>query len=76
MGKGDKKSRKGKIKMASFGVSRPRDKKPSAPVASTKKVKAEKAEEPKKPVAKKEAAPKKEGAPKKAAPKKASKKDE
>jgi ribosomal small subunit protein bTHX len=42
MGKGDKKSRKGKIKMASFGVSRPRDKKPSITVSTEKKVKAEK----------------------------------
>jgi ribosomal small subunit protein bTHX len=62
MGKGDKKSRKGKIKMASFGVSRPRDKKPSIPVSTEKKVKAEKAEAPKKVAAKKEAAPKKAAA--------------
>ena len=39
MGKGDKKSRKGKIKMASFGVSRPRDKKPNAAVPAVKKEK-------------------------------------
>jgi ribosomal small subunit protein bTHX len=70
MGKGDKKSRKGKIKMASFGVSRPRDKKPTAPVAAVKKEKVEKAEAPKK------AAPKKEAAPKKAAAKKTAKKGE
>jgi ribosomal small subunit protein bTHX len=57
MGKGDKKSRKGKIKMASFGVSRPRDKKPSITVSTEKKVKAEKVEAPKKVAAKKEAAP-------------------
>jgi ribosomal small subunit protein bTHX len=62
MGKGDKKTRKGKIKMASFGISRPRDKKPAAPVASVKKVKAEKEEAPKKFAAKKEAAPKKAAA--------------
>jgi ribosomal small subunit protein bTHX len=62
MGKGDKKSRKGKIKMASFGVSRPRDKKPATPVATVKKVKAEKVEAPKKAAAKKEAAPKKAAA--------------
>ncbi len=62
MGKGDKKSRKGKIKMASFGVSRPRDKKPSIPVSTEKKVKAEKVEAPKKAAAKKEAAPKKAAA--------------
>ena len=62
MGKGDKKSRKGKIKMASFGVSRPRDKKPSIPVSTEKKVKAEKVEAPKKVAAKKEAAPKKAAA--------------
>ena len=62
MGKGDKKTRKGKIKMASFGISRPRDKKPAAPVASVKKVKAEKEEAPKKVAAKKEAAPKKAAA--------------
>jgi len=70
MGKGDKKSRKGKIKMASFGVSRPRDKKPTAPVAAVKKEKVEKVEAPKK------AAPKKEAAPKKAAAKKTAKKGE
>jgi ribosomal small subunit protein bTHX len=62
MGKGDKKSRKGKIKMASFGVSRPRDKKPSIPVSTEKKVKAEKVQAPKKVAAKKEAAPKKAAA--------------
>jgi ribosomal small subunit protein bTHX len=62
MGKGDKKSRKGKIKMASFGVSRPRDKKPSITVSTEKKVKAEKVEAPKKVAAKKEAAPKKAAA--------------
>lgn len=32
MGRGDKKSRKGKIRMGSFGVSRPRRKKKSVPV--------------------------------------------
>jgi hypothetical protein len=48
--------------MASFGVSRPRDKKPSIPVSTEKKVKAEKVEAPKKVAAKKEAAPKKAAA--------------
>ena len=62
MGKGDKKSRKGKIKMASFGVSRPRDKKPSAPLVTVKKEKVVKEEAPKKVAAKKEAAPKKAAA--------------
>ncbi len=36
MGKGDKKTRKGKIAKGSFGVSRPRKKK-TAPVKKTKK---------------------------------------
>lgn len=76
MGKGDKKSRKGKIVMGSYGVSRPRDKKPTTPVAGAKKVKAEKAEAPKKVAAKKEAAPKKEAATKKAAAKKTGKKED
>jgi ribosomal small subunit protein bTHX len=75
MGKGDKKSRKGKIKMASFGVSRPRDKKPSITVSTEKKVKAEKVEAPKK-VAPKKVAAKKEAAPKKAAAKKTAKKED
>jgi ribosomal small subunit protein bTHX len=70
MGKGDKKSRKGKIKMASFGVSRPRNKKATEPVAAVKKDRADKDTSAKK------AAPKKEAAPKKAAPKKASKKED
>jgi 30S ribosomal protein S31 len=59
MGKGDKKSRKGKISMGSYGVTRPKNKKKVVATASaTKKVK---------PAAEK-------AAPKKAAPKKASKK--
>ena len=66
MGKGDKKSRKGKITMGSYGVTRPRKKTKSAVAASTT---------PKEPKVKKEAAPKK-AAPKKAAPKKAAKKAE
>lgn len=70
MGKGDKKSRKGKIKMASFGVSRPRNKQPKAPVVAVKKEKVEKDA-----VAKK-AAPKKEATPKKAAAKKTTKKED
>ena len=76
MGKGDKKSRKGKIKMASFGVSRPRDKKPSIPVSTEKKVKAEKVEAPKNVAAPKKVAAKKEAAPKKAAAKKTAKKED
>jgi ribosomal small subunit protein bTHX len=62
MGKGDKKTRKGKIKMASFGISRPKRKKPTMPVAGEKKVKVEKVETPKKVAVKKEAAPKKAAA--------------
>ncbi|MBI2270932.1 MAG: 30S ribosomal protein THX [Bacteroidetes bacterium] len=60
MGKGDKKSRKGKIFMGSYGVSRPHKKKKSRS-ASPKKIakKAEKAET---------------AVPKKTAPKKAAKK--
>ncbi len=60
MGKGDKKSRKGKIFMGSYGVSRPRKKSKSA---SPKKIakKAEKAA-----AAPKKAAPKKAAAKKKA----------
>jgi 30S ribosomal protein S31 len=72
MGKGDKKSRKGKISIGSYGVSRARRKKKSAIVSSEKKAKPVKAEAPKKVAPKKEAASKKETAPKKeAAPKKA-----
>jgi ribosomal small subunit protein bTHX len=70
MGKGDKKSRKGKIKMASFGVSRPKKKKSISPVAGAKKDKVEKVE------ASKKAAPKKEAAPKKVAAKKTTKKED
>lgn len=51
MGKGDKKSRKGKIAMGSYGVSRPRKK--------TKAVTAKKAAPAKKAAAPKKAAPKK-----------------
>ena len=50
MGKGDKKSRKGKIAMGSYGVTRPRKK---AKKAATKKA------TPKKAAAPKKAAPKK-----------------
>ena len=64
MGKGDKKSRKGKITMGSYGVTRPRKKTKSAVVVSTT------------PKAPKVAKVKKEAAPKKAAPKKAAKKAE
>jgi 30S ribosomal protein S31 len=72
MGKGDKKSRKGKISMGSYGVTRPRNKKKTVVTTSkTKKVKpVDKTEED---TAK--AAPKKVAA-KKAAPKKAAKKTE
>ncbi len=59
MGKGDKKSRKGKISMGSYGVTRPRNKK--------KAVAAEPAAKKVKPAVEK-------AAPKKAAPKKAAKK--
>jgi len=59
MGKGDKKSRKGKISMGSYGVTRPRNKKKAVATApAAKKVK---------PVVEK-------AAPKKVAPKKAAKK--
>jgi 30S ribosomal protein S31 len=61
MGKGDKKSRKGKISMGSYGVTRPRKKKTAGAAAP-------KAAAPK--------AAKKAAAPKKAAPKKAAKKSE
>jgi 30S ribosomal protein S31 len=73
MGKGDKKSRKGKISIGSYGVSRARRNKKSAVVSTEKKAKPVKAEAPKKVAPKKEAAPKKETAPKKAAAKKTSK---
>ena len=61
MGKGDKKSRKGKITMGSYGVTRPRKKTKTAAPAAAK--------------APKVAKEKKEAAPKKAA-KKAAKKAE
>ena len=72
MGKGDKKSRRGKITMGSHGVLRP-SKKNKAKAAAASKVAA-----PKKAAApKKVAEPKKAAAPKKvAAPKKAAKKAE
>jgi len=60
MGKGDKKSKKGKISMGSYGIKRPRKKK-TAGAAATKTAAAKTA---------------KKAAPKKAAPKKAAKKDE
>ena len=63
MGKGDKKSRKGKITMGSHGVTRP-SKKNKAKSATVKKVAA-----PKKAVAPKKTAEKKAAAPKKAAKK-------
>ncbi len=65
MGKGDKKSRKGKITMGSYGVTRPRKKSTGKAVAKATTAKAPKAE-----------TAKKETAPKKAAPKKAAKKAE
>lgn len=72
MGKGDKKSKHGKIIIGSYGVSRPRIKR------SSEKVIAElKAAAPKKDAApKKEAAPKKAVAEKKPAAKKVAKKKE
>jgi len=73
MGKGDKKSRKGKISMGSYGVTRPRNKKKKVVAkTATKKAKpaVDKAEE-----GAAKAAPKKAAA-KKAAPKKAAKKTE
>ncbi len=57
MGKGDKKSRKGKIFMGSYGVSRPHKSKKSRS-ASPKKI-AKKVEKAAAPVAAKKAAPKK-----------------
>jgi len=73
MGKGDKKSRKGKISMGSYGVTRPRNKKKTIVAKpTTKKAKpaVDKTEE-----GAAKAAPKKVAA-KKAAPKKAAKKTE
>lgn len=71
MGKGDKKSRRGKITIGSFGVTRPRKKKASTPVAIEKNEKPakKKAAAPKeeKPKAEKPKAPKKAAAKKKAA---------
>jgi ribosomal small subunit protein bTHX len=69
MGRGDKKTRKGKIKMGSYGVTRPRDKKVVVAVSTKEKVAKGDATAPK--VAAKKAAPKKEAAEKKVAPKKA-----
>jgi len=64
MGKGDKKSRKGKIAMGSFGVTRPKKKSKGAAAANTS-------------ASTKKAAPKKApAAPKKAAAKKAPSKKE
>lgn len=65
MGKGDKKTRRGKITMGSHGVSRPRKKSKGKAVANDATPKVAKA-----------ATPKKAAAPKKAAPKKAAKKAE
>ncbi len=87
MGKGDKKSRKGKIAMGSYGVLRPRKKTntkattvkaKSARPAVEKTAAVNKVEAPAKKVApvKKAAAPKAEAPAKKAAPKKAPKKAE
>jgi len=58
MGKGDKKSRKGKISMGSYGVRRPRKKAKTAGT-SNKSASAKRAAAPKKAVAAKKAAPKK-----------------
>ena len=63
MGKGDKKTRRGKITMKSYGVTRPRFKKKKtatvAPVIELPPVKAP-AKEPRKPAVKKVAKPKKQ----------------
>ncbi len=56
MGKGDKKSRKGKIAMGSYGVTRPRKK--SKPALAAKNAGTKKAAAPKKVVAPKKAAAK------------------
>ncbi len=71
MGKGDKKSKRGKIIMGSYGVSRPKRKaaSPTVKVGSKKAAAPKKEAEPKK-VAAKKSAPKKEAAPKKVAKKK------
>lgn len=71
MGKGDKKSRKGKIAMGSHGVSRPAKKNKSKAVISTKVAPAKSVESSEE----KALAPKKVAA-KKVAPKKAAKKAE
>lgn len=78
MGKGDKKSRKGKIAMGSYGILRPRKKVTAKPdavkkvVAPLKKVVASESIENESVASKKSAAPKKSAASKKAAaPKKA-----
>lgn len=69
MGKGDKKSRKGKIAMGSYGVRRPRKKSSTATSAAPGKADKKEAA-PKKAAAKKEA-PAKKAAAKKAPAKKA-----
>lgn len=55
MGKGDKKSRRGKISIGSWGVLRPRRKKSTVTTPAAPKAKAEKAAKPKAPRKKKEA---------------------
>jgi 30S ribosomal protein S31 len=62
MGKGDKKTRRGKITIKSYGVTRPRTKKkvtPVPPVIEEKPVIKAPAKETKKPAVKKETKPKK-----------------
>lgn len=67
MGKGDKKTKKGKITMGSFGVSRPRKKAKSTTSSSAKETadKPAKKEAPAKKAAAKKAAPAKKAAAKK-----------
>ena len=77
MGKGDKKSRRGKITMGTFGVRRPRKKTKAQPKVTTAKTKAKPTSAKAtatKPVAKPKATPKKKATTKKAATKKDDKK--
>ncbi|MGV3632698.1 MAG: 30S ribosomal protein THX [Bacteroidota bacterium] len=78
MGKGDRKTAKGKRTMGSYGNTRKKPKSGTTMVAKTEKPKvaAEKTETPKKAAPKKETKPKAEAAPKKAPAKKAPAKKE
>ena len=62
MGKGDRKTKKGKITIGSYGVRRPKKKSTIVPAATTKKTTATKAPKAKKPAAKKPKAKKEEKA--------------